>query len=122
MEHGPGWWLASDGKWYPPESHPNYTIPDPPPPPNSRHTPVSSDLGVITSNGSDLETRSRRFRSGISLKHVALIAACITYVVSPIDVLPEALLGPFGLPDDVVVLLTGIGVFLAGRRTKRPGY
>jgi len=19
---GPGWWLASDGKWYPPESHP----------------------------------------------------------------------------------------------------
>lgn len=21
---GPGWWLASDGQWYPPESHPNY--------------------------------------------------------------------------------------------------
>ena len=19
---GPGWWLASDGRWYPPESHP----------------------------------------------------------------------------------------------------
>ena len=22
-QEGPGWWLASDGKWYPPESHPN---------------------------------------------------------------------------------------------------
>jgi hypothetical protein len=21
---GPGWWLASDGKWYPPETHPAY--------------------------------------------------------------------------------------------------
>jgi len=21
---GPGWWEASDGKWYPPETHPNY--------------------------------------------------------------------------------------------------
>jgi len=28
---GPGWWQASDGKWYPPEQHPNYA---PPPPPN----------------------------------------------------------------------------------------
>lgn len=25
---GPGWWLASDGRWYPPESRPA-----PPPPP-----------------------------------------------------------------------------------------
>lgn len=28
---GPGWWLASDGKWYPPESKPS----TPPPPPAS---------------------------------------------------------------------------------------
>ena len=20
---GPGWWIASDGKWYPPELHPS---------------------------------------------------------------------------------------------------
>ena len=40
---GPEWWLASDGKWYPPTSHPNYVAPPvdeaaaadlaPPPPP-----------------------------------------------------------------------------------------
>ena len=28
---GTGWWEASDGKWYPPESHPNYKPPPPPP-------------------------------------------------------------------------------------------
>ena len=30
---GPGWWIASDGKWYPPELHPNYAPLAPPPPP-----------------------------------------------------------------------------------------
>ncbi|MGB0114160.1 MAG: DUF4328 domain-containing protein [Ilumatobacteraceae bacterium] len=29
VQQGPGWWLASDGKWYPPESRPQ---PLPPPP------------------------------------------------------------------------------------------
>ena len=24
LSQGPGWWQASDGKWYPPESHPGY--------------------------------------------------------------------------------------------------
>jgi hypothetical protein len=29
---GPGWWIASDGNWYPPESHPG-ALPPPPPAP-----------------------------------------------------------------------------------------
>jgi hypothetical protein len=28
---GPGWWLASDGRWYPPQATPHY-----PPPPRDR--------------------------------------------------------------------------------------
>ena len=24
---GPGWWIASDGKWYPPHLHPSYQAP-----------------------------------------------------------------------------------------------
>ena len=32
QSQGPGWWVASDGKWYPPEQHPNYT-----PAPSSSH-------------------------------------------------------------------------------------
>jgi hypothetical protein len=29
---GPGWWYASDGKWYPPETHPDHRQPPPAPP------------------------------------------------------------------------------------------
>lgn len=41
---GPGWWVASDGKWYPPETHPNYQ-PLPPPPPTTRG-PTASGIGT----------------------------------------------------------------------------
>jgi len=34
ISQGAGWWQASDGKWYPPEQHPNYR-PAPPPPAGS---------------------------------------------------------------------------------------
>ena len=29
VSQGPGWWVASDGRWYPPEQHPSYA-PSPP--------------------------------------------------------------------------------------------
>jgi len=38
-QRGPGWWIASDGRWYPPELHPNYR-PPPPPPPAPRPPPT----------------------------------------------------------------------------------
>lgn len=31
FNQGPGWWQASDAKWYPPESHPSYRPPAPVP-------------------------------------------------------------------------------------------
>ncbi len=30
VQRGPGWWLASDGRWYPPETHPQAQSPAPP--------------------------------------------------------------------------------------------
>jgi hypothetical protein len=33
QQQGPGWWLASDGRWYPPESHPAAPLATPPSPP-----------------------------------------------------------------------------------------
>lgn len=33
VSEGPGWWQATDQKWYPPERHPNYQPAPPPPPP-----------------------------------------------------------------------------------------
>jgi len=36
---GPGWWQASDGRWYQPELHPDRQRPPPPPPPPAPATP-----------------------------------------------------------------------------------
>ena len=33
VAQGPGWWQASDGRWYPPESHPGVVVPPLPPSP-----------------------------------------------------------------------------------------
>jgi hypothetical protein len=41
---GPGWWLASDGRWYPPEQHPQYGAP----PPSPFGAPSGSPYGAPT--------------------------------------------------------------------------
>ncbi|MCB1015730.1 MAG: DUF1232 domain-containing protein [Acidimicrobiales bacterium] len=47
---------------------------------------------------------TRRKRRGLSAPEwVAFILAAV-YVVSPVDVIPEVLLGPLGLTDDVVAV------------------
>ena len=38
----------------------------------------------------------------------ATAALCGAYVVSPVDVVPEVLLGPFGLLDDLLAVIVGI--------------
>ena len=41
---------------------------------------------------------------GTTFGHVALLAAAVAYIVSPLDVMPEALFGVLGLGDDAVVV------------------
>jgi len=41
VSQGPGWWQASDGKWYAPEQAPGY-VPPPPPPPMAAPAPDPS--------------------------------------------------------------------------------
>ena len=43
------------------------------------------------------------WRQAPRLRLIASIAGLV-YVVSPIDVLPEILLGPFGLGDDIAII------------------
>jgi hypothetical protein len=43
LSQGPGWWVASDGKWYPPQTAPP---PPPPPPPPSDAIPGNADLSA----------------------------------------------------------------------------
>lgn len=49
---------------------------------------------------------------------VVIIGLAAAYVVSPVDVLPEALMGPFGSPDDVTVLAiaTSLALYTVTKR------
>ena len=55
-------------------------------------------------------TTRREYDGGLRL---ALMAAATAYVVSPVDVVPEALLWVFGLADDAVMLTWLAGSVLA---------
>jgi hypothetical protein len=69
---GPGWWLASDGKWYRPEQHPNYR-----PPPNWPAPP-----GAISqpSPVQPLPTRRKRriWLTGVAAVFVAAVIAVVS--------------------------------------------
>jgi uncharacterized membrane protein YkvA (DUF1232 family) len=41
---------------------------------------------------------------GTTFSHMALLAAAVLYVVSPLDFMPEALFSVFGLTDDAIVV------------------
>lgn len=45
-EHAPGWWQASDGRWYPPELHPDATAVAPPPTSPPLASPPALDASV----------------------------------------------------------------------------
>ncbi|MBX3412814.1 MAG: DUF1232 domain-containing protein [Pirellulales bacterium] len=44
---------------------------------------------------------------------------CAAYVLSPVDVVPEVILGPFGLVDDLIALIVGIGSAVAAWQVRR---
>lgn len=41
---------------------------------------------------------------GTTFSHMALLAAAVVYIVSPLDFMPEALFTVFGLTDDAIVV------------------
>jgi hypothetical protein len=76
VSRGPGWWQASDLKWYPPEQHPNYEAPPPVPPPRPAEWPPSE----IATAPPPLEQLSRQ-RPKWPLA-VALIAAIVVILAA----------------------------------------
>ena len=50
---------------------------------------------------------------GASRKGVLLSAAGLVYLVSPIDVLPELILGPFGIADDAAIAAMSLGYLVS---------
>ncbi len=47
------------------------------------------------------------------------VALCAAYAISPVDVLPEIVLGPFGLFDDAGAVIAGVATAMATIRAKK---
>lgn len=76
---GPGWWQASDGKWYPPERHPDYR-PPPPPPPGQAISPQAMQ-GSIAAAQPLMESGLGKDRSPASVLGLSIITLGIYYLV-----------------------------------------
>ncbi len=108
----PQWWLASDGRWYPPELRSDQL---PPPPPASAYLATGSGWSHGPRSGAAHVVPAQDPGLRWSMRHTVLVVLCLLWLVSPVDVLPEVILGPFGLIDDgfalaVAILAAGLGI------------
>lgn len=39
----------------------------------------------------------------VPMKYKGIVTAAVAYFISPIDIIPEALVGPFGYTDDIII-------------------
>ncbi|HXQ44067.1 MAG TPA: hypothetical protein VN816_05480 [Acidimicrobiales bacterium] len=87
MSQGPGWWIASDGKWYPPHLHPSVRVPEQPGSGPGSVTDVShrSALGP-DAFGQPPEAHSPASRSRTPVAVVLGVAVVILLVVGAVVV------------------------------------
>lgn len=95
---GPGWWQASDGKWYPPEQHPQYQpqptpatpttppIPAPPPVPGYGYAVppgmfVDPGSNVVLPQGVMLASVGRRIGAYFLSIVLVIVTLVIGYVI-----------------------------------------
>jgi hypothetical protein len=141
---GEGWWMASDGKWYPPESHPAYVHQRPSSPTEksvptaSPYEPPADPIPPVTAAHATPSARVKRGPSlpaiiGIIVGFGAAFAASGDFRSSPPNGdkswhfydwdggwLMADLVGPFVVTGGLVWLLTSlIAVFISrGRRSR----
>ncbi len=74
---GPGWWQASDGRWYPPEQSPGLAQPVPP-------TPYGTSGGYAGPPETDAQATVSLVIGIVGL--VTGWLCCITFLVSPVAI------------------------------------
>lgn len=83
--------------------------------------------GVIIITGLALLALPQSRLRDLIMPYVAwsFVVLCGLYALSPIDALPEIVLGPFGCVDDLAAAAAGIGTAVAtikAQRRKHPNY
>lgn len=99
---GPGWWQASDQKWYPPELHPAYR----PPPPTTSAGPAASGppLSISWSN-----TRWNLIGAAVA-SALVFLGSFMTWATASIGFLSVSKAGTTG--DGRITLVLGIVAFV----------
>jgi hypothetical protein len=75
---GPGWWEASDGRWYAPGRHPNYRPPPPPDPPAQTQPTTTAPPPVIFQKPAKKKSRVKWGRVIIATAVFVAIVILIT--------------------------------------------
>jgi hypothetical protein len=78
---GPGWWQATDGKWYAPETHPNYQPPPPLPPPLPPPPQVVAPPGMPATQGESVPPGGPTPAKSKTGRNVAIAAGVIVLVI-----------------------------------------
>ena len=114
VPQGPGWWQASDGRRYPPESFPASGAPNPPPQPTAgavyqggQITPGGPYGGVVKNDGMSVAA----LITGIA--SIPLLCVCGLGLVSGIVAIVLGVLGRKNVRESNG-MLTGDGMALAG--------
>ena len=91
VTQGPGWWQATDGKWYAPELHPQYQAPPPPPastqaPPPGAYpyqAPGTTPDGALPPGGEGAPKKKRTgLIVGLSIGAVVVLIIIVAAVAS----------------------------------------
>ena len=115
-QQGHGWWQASDGKWYPPESHPNYVVPPPPPvaptlppadPQASPHVATATALTYTPSPATGAGKPKRRWWKWLLLAVLGLIV--VASIPAIIDGFKDGFSDGSGEPTSACTDATGGG-------------
>lgn len=88
----------------------------------TRQASSEPDHEQFTRSVASLADMLRAYRTGqfsISRKEVVLLIVAAVYILSPVDIVPEAVVGPLGLLDDLGALLGAVGVIGAALKRFR---
>ncbi|MGH9187542.1 MAG: hypothetical protein ACRD0U_17290, partial [Acidimicrobiales bacterium] len=85
QQPGPGWWLASDGRWSPPELAPDAPAEAPQPPPGAQAQPPRVGPPTVSTPVEPRRNWGRVFALGVGLTILGGLAAAAGYVLTDDD-------------------------------------
>ncbi len=109
VSQGPGWWQATDGKWYPPERYPGYQPPQVASAQPAYHPPeVVKASDPLEGKGFVRSLYDFSFSSFVTLRVVRVLYVLITIIYSLVALISFVGLLALHKPVDIVLAIVGV--------------